>query len=127
MKRWKLAISLAVIAAVAAPAITGVWRLAPAEFEPLTDRERLEAGQYLQHSCITFPKTEDGWDHYDWEGCAIEERALRDGGRRYPAEPVTATYLAKNFYVVGGAFILTFALVMMAPTVGRRYWLWLRR
>jgi hypothetical protein len=49
------------------------------------------------------------------------------GGSYYPPEHVTWKYLAENLFVVGGAFVFTFALVMVIPAVGRRYWVWLRK
>jgi hypothetical protein len=59
--------------------------------------------------------------------CLALQQRLVDGGIQYPAERVTPEYIAKNFFAAGGAFVLTFVLVMAIPPVWRRYWLWLRR
>jgi hypothetical protein len=44
MKRWKLALSLAVVAALAVPALAGTWRLAPGKWVDLTasEKQRIE-------------------------------------------------------------------------------------
>jgi hypothetical protein len=47
MKRWKVAISLAVAAAIVTPAATGVWRLAPARWVDLTTSQKERIWNYL--------------------------------------------------------------------------------
>lgn len=59
--------------------------------------------------------------------CYILQEQFAAGGSYYPPEHVTWKYLAENLFVVGGAFVFTFALVMVIPAVGRRYWVWLRK
>jgi hypothetical protein len=59
--------------------------------------------------------------------CYILQEQFAAGGSYYPPEHVAWKYLAENLFVVGGAFVFTFALVMVIPAVGRRYWVWLRK
>jgi hypothetical protein len=106
MKRWKLAISLAVVAAIAVPLLAGTWRLAEGKWEG-------GAGAEAEYDCFL------RWKKLG-EDCSIEL------GVWHPPE-VTWSYLATNLLVSAGAFALTFALVMIVPPIGHRYWLWLRR
>lgn len=125
MKRWKLAISLAIGAAVAVPALTGVWRLAPGNWVDLTASQKERISNYLEQTnyCSARHDAEDDKTAV----CQILSRQLADGGVWYPPEHITRYYLAKNFIVAVGAFGLTFVLVLVAPVVWSAYWLWLRR
>jgi hypothetical protein len=125
MKRWKLAISLAVIAAVAVPAITGVWRLAPGKWIDLTPPQKQRISDYLDRT--NYCRSPLSIETPDEEAtCNVMMQQFSAGGSFYPPERVTTKYLLKVAFVVIVAFSLTFALVMAIPTVGRRYWSWLR-
>jgi len=130
MRRWKFALSLAVIAAIAVPAIAGTWRLAPGRWVDLTVSQKQRISNYLEQTnyCRSLPKR-DEFDQTVIEKlvCEASISQLADGGSYYPPEQVTLKYLAKNFLLSAGAFALTFALVMLGPPVSRRYLAWLRR
>jgi hypothetical protein len=117
MKTWKVALSLAVIAAIAAPAIAGTWRLEPGRWVDLTEGEKQRFSNFIERNDnCTYRSPE-------WIYCTTAQELLSAGGQYYPPEQVTWKYLARNFYVSGGAFVLVFALVMIGP----RYVAWLRR
>jgi protein-L-isoaspartate O-methyltransferase len=56
VKRWKLAISLAVVAALAAPPVTGAWKLKPGGRQPLPvgERERIAKMAVETDNCTHF-------------------------------------------------------------------------
>jgi hypothetical protein len=122
MKRWKLALSLAVVTAIAVPALAGTWRLAPAKWVEFTAAQKKRVEDYMEKTkyCTVLPDADEAF-------CWIMRNRLGEDGIWYPPERVTPTYLAKNFFTIGGTFVLTFALVMLVPTVGRHYLAWLRK
>lgn len=50
MKRWKLAISGSLIAAIAVPALSGVWRLGPGRWVGLTASQKQGISNYLEQT-----------------------------------------------------------------------------
>ena len=105
-----------------APAIAGTWRLAPGRWVDLTEGQKQRLSNYVEGTryCTYFTE-EDKTMSYVM--CRLWQTQLENGGQYYPPEQVTWKYLARNFYVSGGAFVLVFALVMIGP----RYVAWLRR
>jgi hypothetical protein len=126
MKRWKVALSLAVIAAIAVPALAGTWRLAPGRFATEAEKRRDEAFA---------TEAEKSTNRYARVPRMVLDMRMQDAMTRggnwgdiwYPAEEITSEYVAKNLTVAASAFGLTFALVMVTPPLARRYWQWLRR
>jgi hypothetical protein len=104
MRTWKVALSLAVVAAIAVPAFAGTWRLEPWRWVELTVGEKQRLSNFVER--------DDGCT-LEWAGCTSAREILSDGGVWYPAEQVTSRYLARNFYVSAGAFILVFGLAMV--------------
>jgi len=125
MRRWKLALSLAFVAALAVPALAGTWRLAPGKWVDLTESGARRISNLLEQTneCRTY-SDDDGIER---AMCWTLQRRLADGGTWYPPERVTPKYIATNLATAAGAFALTFALVMLGPPIGRRYFAWLRR
>jgi hypothetical protein len=125
MKRWKIAISLAVVAAVCVPALAGTWRLAPGKWVDLTSSQKQRISNFIErtNNCTQF----SGESEFEEPACRIGIEQLANGGSYYPPERVTPKYLTNLFLLSAGAFALTFILVMVVPSVGRRYWLWLRQ
>ena len=122
MRTWKVALSLAVVAAIAAPAIAGTWRLAPGRWHDLTEGQKQRLSNQMRETkdCTYFTE-EDKTMGYSL--CKLLQRQLENGGQYYPPEQVTSEYLARNFYMSAGAFALVFALAMIGPW----YVAWLRR
>jgi hypothetical protein len=126
MKRWKVALSLAVIAAIAVPSLAGTWQLAPGKWVALTeDRTSTTLLKELRlTSCLAIHR-----DHPDWikeMACQTDREKLRDrvaygGYWSPPPEEVTSKYVVRNLTVAASAFGLTFALVMVIPVIARRY------
>jgi hypothetical protein len=125
MRRWKIAISLALVAAICVPAFSGAWRLAPGKWVDLTASQKPRISNLIDqtNNCTQF----SGESEYEDSICRIAREQLANGGSYHPAESVTPKYLANLFLLSAGAFALTFILVMVGPSVGRRYWLWLRQ
>lgn len=125
MKRWKLAISLAVVAAIAVPALAGTWRLAPGGWIKLTADQRESIASFVEKTknCTSFVNEGE----YTRSICAVMRSQLASGGTWQPAGRVTLRYVATNLSVAAAAFALTFVLVMFGPPVGRRYLAWLRK
>jgi hypothetical protein len=125
MKRWKIAISLALVAAVCVPALSGTWRLAPGKWVDLTSSQKQRISNLIDrtNNCTQF----SGESEYEESTCRIIREQLANGGTYYPPERVTPKYLTNLFFLSAGAFGVMFVLVMVVPSVGRRYWLWLRQ
>lgn len=125
-RRWKVALSVAVVAAIAVPALAGTWRLAPGGWMDLTDSQKRNFSmEILSTNDCTIPN--DPNDKYELFFCKQNREVLRDGGYRAEPERWTPRKIATNLFVAAAAFALTFALVMIGPPIGRRYLGWLRR
>ena len=127
VKRWKLAISLAVVAAVAAPLVTGAWKLRlPGGWHPLPvdERERIVKMATETDNCTHFSPqdTEIGKTI-----CMILLSDLHAGGRYESGERITWDYVAKNSELMAGAFFFVFIAAIILPAVAARYWAWLKR
>jgi hypothetical protein len=125
MRRGKLALSLAVAAALVVPALAGTWRLAPGKWVDLTasQKRRISAHMEETNNCRAFAND----DEIERIACWVMQGQLTDGGVLYPPERITPKYIATNMLVAVAAFALTFAVVMLWQPVSRRYMAWLRR
>ena len=125
MKNWKLALSVAVVAAISVPGVAGTWRLAPGKWIKLTADEMQSISDWVEETngCTSFVNEGE----YTRSICTVMRNSLSSGGHWRPAERVTPKYLATNFFVSAGAFALTFVVVMMGPPIGRRYLAWLQK
>jgi hypothetical protein len=126
VKRWKVAISLAIAAALIAPLSMGTWRLNPGGWRALIpdERERLARMATETDNCahLTPPITEDS------EGiCMILLSDLHAGGHYESGERITWGYVGKNAKLMGMASVLTFLAAMILPSLGKRYWVWLKK
>jgi hypothetical protein len=106
MKTWKPALSLAVVAAIAVPAVAGTWRLAPGRWIEFNSNE-------MQRISKLMDETKDCIQASDYVLGEMYRKRLSKGGVWYPPEEVTMAYLAHNFYVSAGSFALVFAVVMI--------------
>ncbi len=118
VRRWKLALSIAVAAAVVVPAFAGTWRLAPGKWVDLTPSQKERLSKFMEQTDNCIRLTDES--EYEGLACRTAREQLSDGGVSYPAERVTPKYLAVNFFASAGAFVLTFAFVMLGPSIGLR-------
>jgi hypothetical protein len=126
VKRWKVAISLAIVAALVGPLVTGTWKLRSGGWHPLPvdERERIAKMATETDNCTRFspPETEIGKAI-----CTILLSDLHAGGRYESGERITWRYVAKNLELMAGAFLFVFLAAMILPGLGARYWAWLNR
>jgi hypothetical protein len=119
VKQRKIAISLAVVGALAAPFVTGAWEMTPTSFKPLSADEEKRFTAYMEETknCQTLRDLE----RFECETGGTPQ-ALRDGGYFVFSEP---KYLALNLFAVFAGFVVVFGLVYLLPALVRRYWRWL--
>ena len=132
MKRWKVALSLAVVAAIAVPVLAGTWQLDPGRWVKDTESDNTFIGDRLRlTNCPGYRDDEDKDEWIRWAACQIdrdrlEKRWVNGGDWDPPPERVTSKHVVKNLAVAASAFGLMFALVMVPPVIARRYWQWLQ-
>ena len=126
VRSWKLAISLAVVAAFAGPLVTGSWRLKPGSWHQLPADERQSIAEMAADStnCTHFPREETDVGKAI---CKILLSDLHAGGRWESGEKITWRYAEKNIEAMACAFVLMFAATMLFSLWGPRYWDWLNR
>ena len=90
MKQRKIAISLAVVGATAAPFVTGAWKMTPKSFTPLSAEREKKLTAYIEKTknCQTVEDTYEQFYCENWP-----RKALRDGGELEFSKP---KYLALN-------------------------------
>src|SRR6516162_2386744 len=122
MKRWKVAISLATVGALAAPVIFGTWKhqSRSQHWKPLTEERRQEIENYLKAKNYCEDKTNP-----DGVFCVYTSITLREGGEwRFGTDIIK--YLAVNLAVALAAFAGIVGLAMVIPTILSRYWKWMK-
>jgi hypothetical protein len=126
MKQRKIAISLAVIGAIAAPFVFHTYKAQPTGnvWKPLTAEDKVEQGAWVKstNDCQTFEGGRGSPTIV--RGCRDWQKALEEGGM-YGLGPSTSLYLALNAVVAVLAFVVIFGLTYLLPALGRRYWRWL--
>jgi hypothetical protein len=117
MKRWKVAISLALVAAVAAPFVSGTYkaRIVTYWYEPLTDKQLGEAWTNL-FQCEELRGEKD-------IRCLAERDWMERGIPHEERSPFR--YIGLNLAAALTGSIVTFGLAMIVPVLLRRYWKWL--
>ena len=119
-RRWKIAIPVAVVAAIAAPFVFGTWRMSTTSetWVPLTADQKAKLEIYMQNTenCRTFEAASG-----DKDFCDMELEKLRAGGEYQYLYLSTPKYFALNFAVALGAFIAVFSLTLLLPGLSRRY------
>ena len=125
MRLWKLATSLAVVAALAAPLVMGTWTLKAGGWHPLPAAERDQIAKMAAetNNCTHFSPqdTEIGKTI-----CTVLLRDLHSGGRYESGDRITWTFVVKNLEVMAGTFLFVFLAAMILPALGARYWAWLK-
>jgi hypothetical protein len=125
MRQWKIAMSLAVVGATAAPFITGAWQhpISRTNWISITQDQAAKATAFVRatNNCQHF----DDPQQYDQIVCHVLADQLRNGGE-YSTIGVRREYWIANAAVSLAAFVIIFGLVMILPIVARRYSGWLK-
>jgi hypothetical protein len=124
-----VALSIAVIAAIAAPLASGSWRLENRNWIAVPQDEEA----YMKHM-IAYTKdcTEFEYDAEDENhllakvACRAAQEELARGGHWQSEQHFTWGFLFKNIWIAVRAFIVTFAVFAFCATYAPRYWRWLR-
>lgn len=135
-RQWKIALSLAIVGALAAPFLFRTCKARPtySVWVPLTAREKENLVVSLQNSnyCQTDyrPGTDDSFvaDFF----CHKEKEKFELGGD-YEYHADQPKYLAMNAGVAGATFVSVFGLAFLIPMLiyglaflAQRYWKWLK-
>jgi hypothetical protein len=120
VRRWKIAIPVAVVAAIAAPFVFGTWKMSTTSetWVPLTADQKAKLEIYMQNTenCRAFEAA-----FGDKDFCDMELEKLRAGGEYQYLYLSTAKYFALNFAVALGTFIAVLSLTFLLPGLSRRY------
>jgi hypothetical protein len=125
MRQWKIAFSLAVVGALAAPFAFHTYKVrAPAvpTWVPLTEEVKAGVIAYMKNTnnCQLVDQAND----LALKACRFEQKALEEGGS-YGPRPSMLLYLAINAAAMVIAFGAVFGLTYLLPALVRRYWRWL--
>lgn len=123
MRQWKIALSLAIVGAVAAPFVFRLpkARITSTVFVPLTAEEKaiiVERAEKWPPNCAATTNI------LDLAFCSGDKDALLSGGHYYSV-PSYPRYLAVNLGVALAAFAGIYGLAFLVPMLIRRYWRWL--
>jgi hypothetical protein len=126
MRQWKIALSLAIVGALAAPFAFRTYRVRPPSIQtwvPMTEEVKAGVIAYMKRTndCQDFV---DQKNNAALESCRYEQKALEEGGG-YGPRPSTLIYLAINAATATAAFGGIFCLTYLLPALARRYWRWL--
>jgi hypothetical protein len=139
MKQWKIALSLAVFAAIAAPFVFGTWKMRPTSntWTPLSAEEKTKIAAYMEstRNCQTTadrlralepngPNLLSDDNYLKDLSCRMDREALSVGGRQYIL-PSTLKYVTENSAIALGGFLSIYVLAFVVPLLVRRYWRWL--
>jgi hypothetical protein len=118
VRRLKIAIPAAVVAAIAAPFVFGTWKSTSETWLPLPVDQKAKLDTYMQstENCQTFEAASG-----DKDFCQMELEKLRAGGQYQYVYVSTPRYFALNLATVLGAFIAVFGLTFLVPGLVRRY------
>lgn len=118
VRRLKMAIPVAVVAAIAAPFVFGTWKPTSETWLPLAVDQKAKLERYMQstENCQTFEAASG-----DKDFCQMELEKLRAGGQYQYVYISTPKYFALNSAAVLGAFIGVFGLTFLLPGLVRRY------
>jgi hypothetical protein len=128
VRQWKIAISLAIVGAIAAPLVFGTYEAEPyvGGFQPLTVEQREDISAYLAklNNCREFETMPLGSIPDEGMRCFNQQGLLRNG--QYYSYFSAPRYLALNVAAAGAGFVSIFGLAMLLPALIRRYWRWLK-
>jgi hypothetical protein len=145
VKQRNIAISLAVVGAIAAPFVFHTYKERPIthRLSPLTAEEKAAIAARLKETndCGTIMdrvkqqlhdagNLEPRWitgailRNNDYLSCTWQHFRLEQGGD-FEDYPDTLKYLSINAATAGSAFVVVYGLTFLLPALARRYWRWL--
>jgi hypothetical protein len=119
VKLWKVAISLAIVGALAAPFILGTWKLRPTEWVPFTEEQRQEIENRVNSCKDISDKGERFFCEY------FNSNWLKEGGE-YVNNLDSFKYWIINLVVALVMFVGIFGLSIVILKIALRYWGWLK-
>lgn len=127
-RQWKIALSLAVVGALAGPFVFGTYNVGPtySAWVPLTAQQKANLAAFIQGTCQRRPVYVQGVDI-----CPMSRDEYEQGGD-YEHRSDLPRYLVANGAAAVAAFVSVFLLAFLIPTLVRglaflirRYWGWL--
>ena len=127
MRQWKIALSLAVVGALAAPFVFRTYKMHPPSVQtwvPISEEVKAGVIAYMKQTndCQNIV---DRANSPALESCRFEQKALEDGGV-YGPRPSMPLYLTLNAAVALVTFGIIFGLTFLVPALALRYWRWLK-
>ena len=149
VKQRKIAISLVVVGAIAAPFVFDTYSEWPMTYGlvPLTAQEKATIAAELKetNNCQTYHDRSEQFmrgakglppdkvtemvlrnDDLGREWFCQEGQRRLEAGGDFKEHPDTLKYLGINAATAGSAFAVIFGLTYLIPALGRRYWQWLK-
>ena len=145
-RQQKLAVSLAIVGAIAAPFVFGTWKLRPMSkvWVPLTAEEKASVAAYLKETkdCQLLrdrvdalqlqkldPQARTGAllrnnDFLEEGDCHLKLDRLNSSGQ-FETRLDPWKYLAFNAAAIAASFSIIYSLALLLPALARRYWRWL--
>jgi hypothetical protein len=116
-KLWKLAISLAVVAALAAPLVMGTSKLRPGGWHPLPAGERDQIAKMATETdnCTHFSPTDT---EIGKTICTMLLNDLGSGGRYESGDRITWRFVTKNLALMAETFVSVFIAAIDFTTAG---------
>jgi len=140
LRQWKIALSLAVVGALAAPFVFRTYKERPisaAFVQPLTAKEKKERADYLEtNDCVaSFDASTD-----ERFSCVVETEIFKktiqkelETGKRAEWHADLPMYLVINVVTAAATAVSIFGLAYLIPmlirgviSLARRYWRWLK-
>jgi hypothetical protein len=126
VRQWKVALSLAILAAAAAPFVFGTWKQPSTEtvWVPLTEDQRAKFSAYEKETsdCRTISNPGE----YGTALCRVTVDMLKEGGL-FEIVSLRSKYWTENLLAALAALFGIFASVMVLPSIARIYLAWLNR
>jgi hypothetical protein len=128
MRQWKIALSLAIVGAIATPLVFRTYKAQPQVdvFLPLTAAQREDITAYLArlNNCRELETIPMDKLPPEADDCFYRrEELLRNGD--YYSHFSAPKYLALNVAAAVAGFVSIFGLAIVVPALIKRYWKWL--
>ena len=131
MKQRKIAISLAIVGAIAAPFVFGTYKMKPpyiSTWEPIDAEFKAFIVAHMEstNNCQEYvdraqQSVENSNILSNLVSCRRQQKVLNEGGMYVP-RPSTPLKLALNVAAAAVGFIVIFGMAYLLPALARRYW-----